>query len=118
MRVDLKVVDLSGSGFSVEEGEYNTTLLPGMILHELELNFASSYKIKCSAQVVFRKEMVDPNGDKWIKCGLALLDMDIRDHLKLISMLHQAKNKNSYICNDVDLDALWDFFFETGFIYP
>jgi hypothetical protein len=118
MRVDLKVVDLSGSGFSVEEGKYNTTLLPGMIFHELELNFADSYKIKCSAQVVFRKEMVDPNGDKWNKCGLALLDMDIRDHLTLISMLHQAKNKNSYICNDVDLDALWNFFFETGFIYP
>jgi hypothetical protein len=118
MRVDLKVVDLSGSGFSVEEDECNTTLLPGMILHELDLSFADSYKIKCSAQVVFRKEAVDPNGDKWIKCGLALLDMDVHDHLKLISMLHQAKNKNSYICNDVDLDALWDFFFETGFIYP
>jgi len=118
MRVDLKVVDLSGSGFSVEEDEYNTTLLPGMILHELELSFADSYKIKCSAQVVFRKEMVDPTGEKWIKCGLALLDMDIHDHLKLISMLHQTKNKNSYICNDVDLDALWNFFFETGFIYP
>lgn len=118
MRVDLKVVDLSGSGFSVEEDEYNTTLLPGMILHELDLSFADSYKIKCTVQVVFRKEMVDPNGDKWIKCGLALLDMDVHDHLKLISMLHQAKNKNSYICNDVDLDALWDFFFETGFIYP
>ena len=118
MRIDLKVVDLSGSGFSVEEDEFNTMLLPGMILHELELSFADSYKIKCSAQVVFRREMVDPNGDKWIKCGLALLDMNIRDHLKLISMLHQAKNKNSYICNDVDLDALWDFFFETGFIYP
>jgi len=118
MRIDLKVVDLSGSGFSVEEDEHNTTLLPGMILNEIELSFADSYKIKCSTQVVFRKEMVDPNGDKWIKCGLALLDMDIGDHLKLISMLHQAKNKNSYICNDVDLNALWDFFFETGFIYP
>ena len=118
MRVDLKVVDLSGSGFSVEEDAYNTTLLPGMILHQLDLSFADSYKIKGSAQVVFRKEMVDPTGDKWIKCGLALLDMDVRDHLKLVSMLHQAKNKNSYICNDVDLDVLWDFFFETGFIYP
>ncbi len=118
MRVDLKVVDLSGSGFSVEEDKYNTTLLPGMILHEIELSFADRYKLKGSAQVVFRKEMVDPNGEKWIKCGLALLDMDIRDHLKLISMLHQTKNKNSYICNDVDPDALWNFFFETGFIYP
>ena len=117
-RIDLKVVDLSGSGFSVEEDESNTALLPGMILPELELSFADSCKIKCSAQAVFRKTMIAPNGQKWIKCGLALLDMDIQDHLKLISLLHQTKDKNSYICNDVDLDALWDFFFETGFIYP
>jgi hypothetical protein len=117
-RIDLKVVDLSGSGFSVEEDESNTALLPGMILPELELSFADSYKIKCSAQVVFRKTMMASNGHKWIKCGLALLDMDIQDHLKLISLLHQTKDKNSYICNEVDLDALWDFFFETGFIYP
>jgi hypothetical protein len=44
--------------------------------------------------------------------------MDIQDHLRLIALLHQTKNKNSYICNNIDLDALWDFFFETGFIYP
>jgi hypothetical protein len=117
-KIDLKVVDLSGSGFSVEEDASNTALMPGMILPELELSFADSYKIKCSAQVVFRKTMMATNGQKWIKCGLALLDMNIQDHLKLIALLHQTKDKNSYICNDVDLDALWDFFFETGFIYP
>jgi hypothetical protein len=117
-KIDLKIVDLSGSGFSVEEDESNTALMPGMILPELELSFAGNYKIKCSGQVVFRKAMVASNGQKWIKCGLALLDMAIHDHLKLISLLHQTKDKNSYICNNVDLDALWDFFFETGFIYP
>ncbi len=117
-RVDLKVVDLSGSGFSVEEDECRTTLLPGMILPELSINFSDSYKIKCSAQVVFRKPVVESNGDKWIKSGLALLNMDIQDHLKLIALLHQTKNKNSYVCNHVNLDALWNFFFETGFIYP
>jgi hypothetical protein len=118
MRIDLKVVDLSGSGFSVEEDRSNTALLPGMILPDLNLSFADSFKIKCSAQVVFRKTMIASSGQKWIKCGLALLDMNIQDHLKLIALLHQTKDKNSYICNDVDLDALWDFFFETGFIYP
>ncbi len=117
-RVDLKVVDLSGSGFSVEEDERKTALLPGMILPELSLNFSDNYKIKCSAQVVYRKPVVESNGDKWVKSGLALLDMDIQDHLKLIALLHQTKNRNSYICNHVDLDALWSFFFETGFIYP
>jgi hypothetical protein len=116
--VDLKVVDLSGSGFSVEEDERRTALLPGMVLPEVSLNFSDNYKIKCSAQVVFRKPVVESDGDKWIKSGVALLDMDIQDHLKLIALLHQTKNKNSYICNQVDLDALWNFFFETGFIYP
>jgi len=118
MRADLKVIDLSGSGFSVEEDMNNTGLLPGMILPEVELSFANSYMVKCSAQVVFRKTMTAPNGDTWIKCGLALLDMDINDHLKLIALLHQTQDRNSYICNNVNLDALWDFFFETGFIYP
>ncbi len=117
-RLDLKVVDLSGSGFSVEEDERKTALLPGMILPELSLNFSDNYEIKCSAQVVYRKPIVESSGDVWIKSGVALLDMDIQDHLKLIALLHQAKNKNSYICSHVDLDALWNFFFETGFIYP
>jgi hypothetical protein len=117
-RIDLKVVDLSGSGFSVEEDKRNTALLPGMVLPDLVLNFADSYNFKCTGQVVFRKTMTGSNGQKWIKCGLALLDMDIRDHLKLVAMLHQTKDKNSYICNDIDLDELWNFFFETGFIYP
>ena len=118
MRIELKIVDLSGSGFSVEEDKSNSALLPGMVLPELELNFTDSYQIKCSAQVVFRKTLDSEDGRMWIKCGLALLDMDIKEHLKLIAILHQTKNKNSYICKDVDLDALWDFFFETGFIYP
>ena len=115
---DLKVSDLSGSGFSVEEDEVHTGLLPGMILPQLALSFADGYSIQCSAQVVFRKTVTEANGHKWIKCGLALLDMDIQDHLRLTAVLHQTKDRNSYICNQVDLDALWDFFFETGFIYP
>jgi hypothetical protein len=44
--------------------------------------------------------------------------MDIHEHVKLMSILHQAADKNSYVCTDVDMNALWDFFFETGFIYP
>jgi hypothetical protein len=118
IKMNLKVVDLSGSGFSVEEDQYNSLLLPGMIIPALELRFADGHQIKCSSQVVFRKTMVAPNDQEWIKCGLTLLDMAIHDHLKLIAVLHQTKDKNSYICNDVDLDALWNFFFETGFIYP
>jgi hypothetical protein len=102
----------------VEEDENKAILLPGLILPELELNFAGNCKLKCRAQVVYRKIQNDNNRGRWVKCGLALLDMDIQDHVTLIALLHQVKDRNSYICNKVDLDALWDFFFETGFIYP
>ena len=115
---DLKVVDLSGSGFAVEENQNNSVLLPGMILPELELSFANSFNIKCRAQVVYRKSIKTEKEGNWVKCGVALLDINIQDHAKLISILQQTKNENSYFCNRVSLDELWNFFFETGFIYP
>ena len=115
---DLKVIDLSGSGFSVEEDEHTAVLLPGMILPQLELNFANSFQFYCKAQVVYRKVIEADQNTKKIKCGLALLDMEIHDHVKLVGLLHQAKDEKSYICNNVNLNELWDFFFDTGFIYP
>jgi hypothetical protein len=115
---NLKVIDLSGLGFAVEEDEINTVLLPGMILPQVELSFANSFKINCKAQVVYRKLVEDEKGGNWIKSGLALLDIDSHDHVKLLSLLHQSKDRDSYICNKVNMDELWDFLFETGFIYP
>jgi len=38
--------------------------------------------------------------------------------VKLLSILHQVVNRKSYVCTEIDLDDLWDFLFETGFIYP
>ncbi|MBW2574586.1 MAG: PilZ domain-containing protein, partial [Deltaproteobacteria bacterium] len=115
---NLKVFDLSGSGFSVEEDKYNAVLFPGLIIPELEINFANSFNIKCKAQVVYKKIVGEEENGGWTKCGLALLDMDIEDHGRLSELLHQAKNRNSYISNIVDMDDLWSFFFESGFIYP
>jgi hypothetical protein len=89
-----------------------------MILPELELNFASSFRIKCKAQVVYRHVIAAEGNKGLVKCGLAILDMDIGDHVRLLSFLHQAANRNSYICTSVDMDALWNFFFDAGFIYP
>lgn len=116
-RVDLKVIDLSGSGFAVEEDPQTAVLLLGLVLPGFELHFANSFKLGCSAQVVFRKE-VDRKGVRRIRCGLALIDMSAQDHIKLLALLHQGRDGNSYICNELDLEALWDFLFETGFIYP
>ncbi len=116
--VTLKVTDISGSGFSAEEDENMAVLLPGMIIPELELNFPDKSTIKCKAQVLYRDISCGDQRGIRVKCGIAILDMLLEDSMKLLSILHQAKEGNSYVCNRVDMDALWDFFFETGFIYP
>jgi len=116
--VTLKATDISGSGFSTEEDENRAVLLPGMIIPELELNFAEKSTIKCKAQVLYRQISCGDHRGIRIKCGIAVLDMLLEDNMKLLSILHQEKEGNSYVCNRVDMDALWDFFFETGFIYP
>ncbi len=116
--VNLKVQDLSGSGLSVVEGVGNSLLLPGMMLPDVELIFADSLTIRFKAQVLYRN-MTDCDDESCeIVNGLAIIDMDSNEHLKLLSLLHQADNQNSYINTRVEMDALWDFFFETGFIYP
>lgn len=117
-RVELKVLDLSGLGFSVAEDEQNPVLLPGLIVPEIELNFADFFRLRCSVQVVYSKKNHDAGSNGHLQCGLAILDIESEDHIKLQALLHHSKNQHCYVCNNVDLDALWDFFFETGFIYP
>lgn len=117
IKVNLKTVDLSGSGFSVEEAREKAVLLPGMVIPDLELNFANNFRIKCKAQVIYGNAGADGE-DELVKCGLAILDIDIDDHLRLLSLLQQAENRDSYVCAEVDMDALWDFFFKAAFIYP
>lgn len=116
--LDLKVVDLSGSGFSVEEEERSASLCPGMVLPDAELHFAGIFKMTCTVQVVFRRVLDAASPNSRVRCGLALVDVAAKDHVKLLSILHQARDQNSYLCNDLDMEALWDFLFETGFIYP
>ena len=116
--INLEVLDVAGSGFSVEENEESAVLLPGLVIPGLKLDFAGSFKIECKAQVVYSRILGEGRDDGRLKCGLALLDLDIQDHTRLLSLLQQATDKNSYLCNQVDLDELWSFFFESGFIYP
>ncbi len=116
--INMEVEDLAGSGFSVEEYMDNAVLLAGMIIPELYIELAYDFKIRCKSQVVNRN-VHKTNDDKTrVKCEMTILDMDIQEQVRLSSLLHQVTNKNSYICNRVDLDVLWKFFFEAGFVYP
>ena len=112
--IGLRVMDISGSGFYVEEEPENSTLMPGIIIPKLSIELMSKVELKCSAQIIHRN--IDDKGR--VRCGLTFLDMNLKDQISLTSLLHQANNKNSFVCSKIDVDELWDFFFETDFIYP
>lgn len=113
-RVQLEASDISTSGFSVYEDEDEASLIQGMIIPELTVNFVGGLRIECRAQVVYRLE--EPG--KGYRCGLAILDMDIASYTALAHLLVNSQDPHAHISNKVDMDALWEFFFDTGFIYP
>ncbi len=114
-KVALRAVDISGSGVAVEEEPSHSLLMPGMVIPRAALAFSNNFRIDCRVQVLFNS--IDPEQTA-LRCGLVFLDMDVVGQMQLSSILYQAKNAHSYVGASVDLDALWGFFFETGFIYP
>ncbi len=114
-KVSLKAVDISGSGISVEEDSTDSLLMAGMIIPAMAITFAKSFQIQCRTQVLYNR---CPGEEKSVQAGLVFTEMDGENQLQLASILFQAKNERSYVGTDVDQDELWDFFFETGFIYP
>ncbi len=110
----LEVKDISTSGFSVCEELDEGVLMPGMILPKLVINFASELKIDCTVQVIYRQEKKTDQ----IQCGLAILDMNINAYCLLTHILTKALDEHAYLSDVVDMEALWEFFFESGFIYP
>lgn len=110
----LDIDDVAISGFSVREKADESVLLPGMIIPELNITFSGKLKIKCKAQVIYRR----PEKKGYCRCGFAMLDMDIVTYRQLANIITNSIDNNVHISDDVDLDDLWQFFFHTGFIYP
>ena len=113
-RVQFEVSDISTSGFSVYENHGEGTLMAGMIIPDMVITFAHSMKMSCSAQVIYR---LREEGGR-VRCGLAILDMGIQDYSRLTHLLSCAMDAHSHVSTEVDVDALWEFFFKSGFIYP
>ena len=113
-RGELEIADISTSGFSVYEEADERFLLPGIIIPEATINFAGFLRMNCSVQVIYSK----PADGRGFRCGLAILDMDIHAYSSLTHVLTNALDPHANVSCDVNMDALWEFFFETGFIYP
>ena len=117
-RCQLDVMDLSGSGLSVNEDPREALLMPGMVLDDLELHLTDTFKLRCQAQVVHCRQENPDTPDEQLRYGIAILDMTITDHTRLMALLNRADNRHKGVCPSIEVDSLWEFFFNSGFIYP
>ncbi len=117
-RVALDVNNISGTGFAVSEPATEAVLLPGLTLNDLHLRLTDTFALPCKAQVVYCRSVLEPSGEDIRHCGLAILDMSIPDHTRLMALMHRAENRRRGISPPLDLERLWEFFFASGFIYP
>ena len=113
-KVQREIFDISITGFSVYDDAKDGILMPGMVIHDLSIVYAGELKMACIAQVLYRQKQ---NENK-ICCGIAILDMDVHSYSRLNRIISLNTDPHSFISTEVDMDALWEFFFDTGFIYP
>jgi hypothetical protein len=106
--------NLSFAGFSVEETAEEGVLMPGMIIPNLEIQYAGVLKMTCDAQVIYRQKI----GKERVRCGIAIIDMDFHSYRHLSHIMVHAGNPQACFSSELDTDALWKFFFDTSFIYP
>lgn len=112
--VQLDIHDISVTGFAVRERENESVLVPGMIIPRVDIHCSGSAVIPCTAQVVYRRK--EKTG--LFRSGLAILDMDVNSYGKVINILGNVVDPNIRVSEEVNMDSLWKFFFETGFLYP
>lgn len=113
-KVNRDIFDISITGFSLFDDAKDGSLMPGMIMHELSIVYAGELKMNCTAQVLYRRKQQENN----ICCGIAILDMDVNSYSRLNRILSLNTDSHACVSSEVDMDALWEFFFDTGFIYP
>ncbi len=114
-KVTLRALDISGAGFSVEEEASRAQLLPGLLVPRVRIEVASGFEFACSARVVYN----EPTPHGGLRSGFVVEEMSLRDHTRLTALLHLGEYRNTSVCTPhVDLEELWAFFFESGFIYP
>jgi hypothetical protein len=112
-KIQRDVADLSTSGFCLYEEPEDSVLMRGLVIPDVLIDFAGGMQLKCRAKVVYRSI----EKKKGIRCGLSILDMGINDFRCLTDILSKAIEPHAHTCGVVDMDDLWEFFFNTGFIY-
>jgi hypothetical protein len=113
-KVQIDIHDLSTSGFSVRLTGDEDVLMAGLIIPDMSINFAGALKIMCTAQILYRRE----DKKNMIRYGFAFLDMDVTNYNRLCHIVIGCIDPGTHVADEVDSDQLWEFLFESGFIYP
>lgn len=113
-RVTYEIFDLTTAGFSVNEGISDALMVPGLVIPEITIVYAGGLKLRCSAQVVYGLKQKRNT----MRFGFAIYDMDASNYNQLFDIFTNASDVYANMTAEVDMDALWEFFFESGFIYP
>ncbi len=111
--IERDIFDISLAGFSISNGLEEDLLLPGMWIPELHIVYAGYIKMKCCAKVVYRQVNQETNT---VKYGLAVADMSLEAYTRLSQILWSSIDARIGISADMEMDALWEFFFDTGYI--
>ncbi|MFO7569830.1 MAG: PilZ domain-containing protein [Smithellaceae bacterium] len=112
--VERDIVDISTSGFSIQEHPEQQTLMPGLMIPDVCILYAGVAEMQCSAQVVYRRQ---DDQAPHVQYGLAINDMAIDAFTRLNHLVGAHLDTGANVSTTVDMDALWEFFFETDFIY-
>ncbi len=107
------IVDLSTTGFSIIDPQDDDVMMPGMIIPHLSILLAGVAIAHGAAQVIYRRA-----GEGNVRYGLALLDMDVTSYSRLNHIVGVNADQYIAVSKKVDVEALWEFFFQSGFIYP
>ncbi len=108
------IVDINASGFSVMVETDASLLMPGMIIDQAEIAFAGGMSLRCPVKVVYG-EKIRKHATRY---GLLITDIDLQSYNRLFGMISRADDPCARVSYDVDMASLWNFFFESGFIYP
>jgi len=112
-KITFDIVDITTAGFSIVADADTSFLMPGMIIDDVTITRSGLFNIKLAAQVVYERKH-----KKKKKYGLAICDMDVVTYNQLYDMYCNALDKHANFSRDIDMVQLWEFFFNSGFIYP
>ena len=115
--LSFKLYDISGRGFSFDVPSHLNCFFPRLTIPNVEVRFGLEYSVTTKIQIVYAQ--AHTSGQRSVRYGACFVDIDFDSVTKILYLLHQVQDDNLYLASPfVDTRKLWQFFFESGFIYP